>query len=173
MRWRVRTSVERRYGICRTVVLTRRYAIKIPRLRRYRDSRTGAVLGDGSRGLLWRVARGVLANQAEAEWWRHGGERTRSCLCPVLRSWLGGLVNVYPRCAPYEVDTETELRMFRREFRPVPDLEPQPGDNKSENYGVTPDGRVVLLDYDMNWNGCPHDRSGTGLYAPDDAGRLV
>jgi hypothetical protein len=43
--------------------------------------------------------------------------------------------------------------------RPIPELMPQPGDDKPENYGLLY-GRLVILDYDMNYNGCPHDRSG-------------
>lgn len=84
-------------------------------------------------------------------------------LRPVLHSWLGGIVNVYPRCAPYQVSREVEEAMFHRETRALPDLDPWPGDEKPDNYGwlSTPTGRrLVRVDYDMNYNGCPHDRSG-------------
>lgn len=142
-----------RRGITRTVVLTRRYAIKLPSLRRY---------GSGLAGLLWSVSRGILANQSEAEWWHNAMPDQKPMLCPVLHSWIGGIVNIYPRCEPYTVDEVTELAMFTREYRPLPDLDPQPGDVKPDNYGWL-DGRLVVLDYDMNYNGCPHDRSGANL----------
>lgn len=138
-----------RRGITRTVILTRRHAIKLPSLRPY---------GNGLAGLLWSVCRGILANQSEAEWWRNADPDTRTKLCPVLRSWLGGIVNVYPRCEPFGVVPHVEMAMFERTYRPL-DLDPCPGDEKPDNYGWLED-RLVRLDYDMNYNGCPHDRSG-------------
>lgn len=142
--------LELRRGITRTVILTRRHAIKVPSLRSH---------GDGLTGLLWSVCRGVLANQAEAQWWRHAVPDQRPFLCPVLRTWIGGVINVYPRCAPMRVPRGVALAMLRREFRPLPMLMPQPGDNKPDNYGWLGE-RLVVLDYDLNYNGCPHDRSG-------------
>lgn len=139
-----------RRGITRTVWVTKRYAIKFPSLRRY---------GDGLAGLLWSICRGILANQGEAQWWRNAELDQRDMLCPVLHSWLGGIVNVYPRCEPYIVDEETEMAIHRREYTPLPNLRPCPGDTKPDNYGWL-NGRLVVLDYDLNYNGCPHDRSG-------------
>lgn len=150
-----------RRGITRTVLLTKRYAVKLPSLRAH---------GDGLAGLLWSFCRGVLANQAERTWSSYDAWAGK--LCPVLRSWLGGIVNVYPRCEPYEVTPEQEMAMFRRELRPV-DIDPTPGDNKPENYGwLTIAGRrtLVFLDYDINYNGCPHDRSGVFNRLAEDTG---
>lgn len=137
-------------GITRTVLLTSRWAIKVPCLRPY---------GHGLRGRLWGFCRGVLANQSEANWWRNSAPDQKQFLCPVRRSLLGGIVNVYPRCEPYRVSDSTALAMFHRLDFPIPDLVPQLSDNKPENYGWF-NGRPVVLDYDMGWNGCPHDRSG-------------
>ena len=137
MRW----TVIRR-GITRTVLLTRRYAIKIPALR---------TNGDGFSGLLWSLARGVLANQAELAWKEY--EPWQDALCPIVWSSWGGLVVVMPRCEPLEVN---HLGEFEGE---LPKLEPNPGDDKPENYGRL-NGRIVRLDYDMSYNACPHDRSG-------------
>lgn len=140
-------------GITRTVLLAGRWAVKVPSLRRY---------GNGLAGLLWSVCRGVLANQSEAEWWTHAPVQTRAVLCPVRWSLLGGLVNVYPRCEPYQVTAEQEMAMFHRTWRPI-DMDPSPGDEKAANYGWLVDDRgrrLVRIDYDMNFNGCPHDRSG-------------
>ena len=103
MRW----TVIRR-GITRTVLLTRRYAIKIPALR---------TNGDGFSGLLWSLARGVLANQAELAWKEY--EPWQDALCPIVWSSWGGLVVVMPRCEPLEVN---HLGEFEGE---LPKLEPR------------------------------------------------
>jgi hypothetical protein len=143
-----------RRGITRTVIVTRRRAYKLPSLRRY---------GDGLAGLLWSVCRGILANQSEATWWRNSCDGS---LCPVLHSWLGGVVNVYPRCEPW-VPTAAQDRLMRdRLWVPVVSRWPAPGDDKADNFGVL-GGRVVRVDYDMNYNGCPHDRSGFRNAAED------
>lgn len=139
-----------RRGITRTVILTRRHAIKFPSLRPYHE---------GLRGLLWSVCRGILANQSEADWWRHSPVEQKQFLCPVRHSWLGGIINIYPRCYPFEVDRKVEQAMFERTYRPLPGLHPRPSDNKPDNYGWL-GSQLVMLDYDMNYNGCPHDRSG-------------
>lgn len=164
-------------GLTRTVILTPRYAIKIPRLCGW---------GRGLTDIWWTLARGVLANQGEADWWKwvhdgdgHDGDK----FCPVLASHLGGLINIYPRCAPYEVSPETEEAMFERDFRPL-DIVPHPSDCQPANYGWLPDPtaadgrRLVVIDYDMTFNGCPHDLSGArnrlfqdardALYGDDD-----
>jgi hypothetical protein len=140
--------ITKRRGITRTVFITKRYAIKIPSLRSY---------GNGFAGILWSMCRGILANQSEAEWWRHSHD---PAMCPVLHSFFGGIVNVYPRCEPFTCTEEQELAMHSGEWIPVTTKFGRlPGDNKPENFGIL-DDTVVLLDYDMNWNGCPHDRSG-------------
>lgn len=137
-----------RRGITRTVWLVGRWAVKVPSLRPY---------GDGLRGVLWSVCRGVLANQSEAEWSTFAEDRGK--VAPVLRSWFGGVVNVYPRCEVLvavdisgELPTDVALR--------VPELLGAPHmDLKDENLGWL-DGRLVWLDYDRSYNGCLHDRSG-------------
>lgn len=145
-----------RHGLTRTVILTGQYAIKIPRL----WSRDG-----GLAGALWSLARGVLANQGEADWWAwvHDGDGLDGDkFCPVLASHLGGLINIYPRCEAYEVGPEIQMAMFEGTFRPL-DIAPQPSDCKADNYGwLTQDGRrrLVVIDYDMTFNGCRHDVSG-------------
>lgn len=123
-----------RHGITRTVFLTRRYAIKVPSLRGHAEG--------GLRGRLAGLAHGILANQSERQW--HDFEGWAGRAAPVLRSWLGGLVQVYPRCEPLphiidDVYVGDE---------PLPVLEPDPGDDKVDNYGVLA-GRIVRLDYDM------------------------
>lgn len=123
-------NVAVRRGITRTVVLIDRWAIKFPSLRSH---------GDGLRGLLWSVTRGIQANLSEQDW--SGSPGT----CPVLWS-LAGLVSVYPRCAPV--------------FRELSDAEYEstgflgPQDRKPHNLGYL-DGRLVWIDYDQSFNDRP------------------
>lgn len=133
-----------RRGITRTVLVTKRYAIKLPSLRPY---------GEGLAGVLWSFSRGVLANQSERTWWENETPENKAKLCPVLRSHLGGIVQVYPRCEPLPVDEQGEYD------GDLPILVPNPGDDKPGNFGLLA-GRIVRIDYDMSFNGCPHDRSG-------------
>lgn len=123
-----------RYGITRTVILTRRYAVKVPSLR-------GHSVG-GLRGRLYGFACGILANQYELDW--HNFEGWNGQVAPVLKSWLGGLVQVYPRCEPLSVDAADEYTGTL----PLPVLDPDPGDHKADNYGLL-NGRIVRIDYDM------------------------
>lgn len=118
----------RRTGINRTVLLIGRWAVKVPSLR---GGSTGGV-----RGRVHTFARGILANASEYQW--HDFEGWHGKVAPVLHSWLGGLVQVYPRCEPLSDDDRG----------PLPRLEPCPGDVKPDNYGRL-NGRVVRLDYDM------------------------
>lgn len=117
----------RRNGITRTVLLTRRYAVKVPSFRGHCEG--------GARGRLAGFARGLLANQSESLW--HSYEGWAGQVAPVLHSWLGGLVQVYPRCQPVPAG-----------WAEFPSLEPEPGDRKPENFGLL-NGRVVRIDYEM------------------------
>lgn len=116
-----------RRGITRTVILIRRYAIKVPSLR--------PGLHAGLRGRLESFAKGYLANQSEYRWSAY--EPWAGQIAPVRHSWLAGMIQVYPRCEPLPRGSR------------VPRLDPEPGDRKPDNFGVL-DGRVVRLDYDMN-----------------------
>jgi hypothetical protein len=119
-----------RRGVTRTVILTRRHAIKVPSLR-------GASTG-GVRGRLCSLAAGIQANESEYTW--HTYEPWAGQVAPVLRSWLGGIVQVYPRCEPLAEDVADAA---------LPVLDPEPGDRKADNFGLL-DGRIVRLDYAMH-----------------------
>jgi hypothetical protein len=83
----------------------------------------------------------LLANQSEAVW--HSYEAWVGKVAPVRWSLLGGLVNVYPRCAPLdELGEPGGLEL------PLPRLDPCPGDIKVDNYGRL-GGRIVRVDNDM------------------------
>lgn len=115
-------------GITRTVLLTKNYAIKFPRLRSH---------GEGFRGLLWQICRGILANQSELEWSNYSDE-----LCPVLYS-MAGIINVYPRV---RVATSEE---FCKNYKKMKFK--TPSDKKSSNFGWYKN-KFVWIDYDMGWN---------------------
>jgi len=120
----VRLSVNRR-GVTRTVVLTRRYAIKVPSLR------GGSLGGRSPRGVMRSIVWGIDANLSEIEW------STSPGVCPVLWSWCG-LVNVYRRCEPVTHEpTEAEYDAIGLLHD---------GDRKPENLGWL-DGRLVWVDY--------------------------
>lgn len=120
-----------RRGVCRWVLLIDRYAIKVPRC----DS-------------LWGFSRGLQANLSEREWSGMAG------VAPVVWS-LFGLVNVYPRCEPL-LPADAPLDEDWDAYDEV-----APGfyatDKKPENLGLLK-GRVVWIDYDTSFNGCPHER---------------
>lgn len=128
--------ITRRYGIARTVFLIGRWAVKVPRLRQ-------------SSNPMWTIPRALLANQSERDWSGVTG------VCPVLHSWLGGLINIYPRAESWPDDS------------PDPDYDQigeawLPRDRKRSNVGLL-NGEPVWLDYDGSWNGCPHSRNVAGL----------
>lgn len=136
-------------GVSRSVLIVGRWAIKVPTTRPY-----------GRRGdRLWAWTRGVQANKSELDWSEVDG------VAPVLHSWLGGIVQVYPRCAP-AVGEEFEWLDHPNDprWRGIGDTILPNGDRKRSNVGVL-NGRLVWIDYDTSWNGCPHDR---WVYAGDE-----
>lgn len=128
--------IEVHRGICRTVFLVGRWAIKVPSTRPY-----------GRRGdRLWAWSRGVLANQSERAWQVDG-------VAPVLHSILGGIVQVYPRCSPAPIESWMHDRDDPRWVQ-ISGILPAI-DRKPQNLGLLGD-RLVWVDYDTSWNGCPH-----------------
>lgn len=127
-------GVEVHRGITRTVFVAGRWAVKFPSLRAY---------GDGARGVVWSVTRGIQANLSEVAWSGSPG------VCPVLWS-LAGLVNVYPRAdrLPDGAHIDWDAIGF---LGPV--------DRKEPNVGRLA-GTVVMIDFDMSWNDCRCDRAG-------------
>lgn len=123
-------------GSTRFVLLTKKYAIKLPRM-----------------NYGWRkFCEGLLANMQEYDVWRWNKS---DLLCPVLRCF-GGFISIMPRC---DVDRhESEIR----NSPPVKDIieaEQEQnirykkwidagygGDDKCDNYGYL-NGRLVKIDY--------------------------
>lgn len=112
-------------GVSRTVILTRRWAIKVPSFRR---SVTGGGLGSRLRSFAW----GVAANHQELDW------RGQPGFCPIKASWLG-IVQIYPRC------DEVDHKPTKKEFRAITGMG-FPSDYKRENVGLL-DGQLVWVDY--------------------------
>ena len=95
---------------------------------------------------VWSFVRGLAANISEAQWSEFSNTTyDRPQVCPVLKSWFGGLINVYPRAV---VASESGLDDL------YDDLEfKTPTDVHIGNLGYW-NGHFVWLDYDMNWNDC-------------------
>ena len=136
-----------RRGVTRTVFLVWHWAIKVPAFRPIGGRH-------GIRGRVAGFATGYLANLSEQTWssyrpWSEG-------VAPVLRSWLWGVIQVYPRCDPvdqtdwvYDGDPIAIDSGWRYKGKvPLPVLYPEPGDFKADNFGWL-DGRIVRVDYSM------------------------
>lgn len=102
------------------MIITDRYAFKIPRLHSW----------------YWFI-RGCMANYSE-QTWSHWTESSTVPPNPVLHSLPGGLLNIYRTATPYPPDGPITPEMFGM-F----------GDAKHDNLGYV-DGRLVLLDYDCS-----------------------
>lgn len=141
-----------RHGITRTVLLAGPWAIKVPSLRAY---------GEGARGVLWSFSRGIQANHSESEWSGYLNDAPEPVVCPVRWSLLGGLINVYPRCSPIPLrpDGEPAIPLPPRDRLPL-------GDDKPSNFGLL-NGQPVWIDYDVSYNGCPHDPGGVARKLAD------
>jgi hypothetical protein len=112
-------------GITRTVILTKRYAIKFPAIR------------NGWRMFLY----GLLSNTDEQ---RFTCLADQFKLCPTIFSLPGGWMNVQPRCQPL---TDDEWSTIAHLWEPgVSDWCGMSCDFKRDNFG-TLDGEIILLDY--------------------------
>lgn len=143
-----------RRGLTRTVLITKKYAIKVPRWKSMGVNSKNFYNRASIEDRLHWWTRGYQANASEKAW----SAADPKALCPVIKSYLFGIINVYPRAQSAEdVVTAGE----------IPDIYPQPrwrfpGDQKVSNVGVL-NGRLVWIDYDMSFNGCVHDKSGVRL----------
>lgn len=128
--------IQVRRGVTRTVFLTKKYAIKVPR--RYKCKGHKA----------WTFIRGWSANMSEVDWTGYGMTAfNKPQVCPVIKSFLWNLINVYPRAEVCTVSYEQLDGLYDTlEFK-------TPSDVKSGNFGWYK-GHFVWLDYDMNWNDC-------------------
>lgn len=112
-----------RYGVTREVILTRRYAIKVPRL-----------------SFGWRnFLHGLLGNMQEAAFSAAGWPE----LCPVEFSIPGGWLLVMRRAEPLS-DADWE-RFDAMSFRETEDYI-VPVEAKQDSFGWL-DGRIVAVDY--------------------------
>lgn len=113
-------------GVTRFVVLTPRYAIKVPRFWHYGHFR-------------WEMfLHGLLGNMQEREFARAGWPE----LCPVLWSLPGGWLLVMPRCEP--LDAELTPEQYEA-FTHRPDYH-VPAEHKADSFGYL-NGRLVAIDY--------------------------
>ena len=111
-------------GATRTVFLTRRYALKVPRL------------------IEWRLfLYGLLANMQERKFWRH---LRHEKLCPVLWSVPGGWLVVMPRVV--SLTCEEFADVDHATFVQLDDIGVIPVEDKQDSFGWY-EGRMVAVDY--------------------------
>jgi hypothetical protein len=115
-----------RQGITRTVILTKRYAIKLPALRH------------GWAKFLY----GLLSNIDEA---RFACMANEFALCPTIFAMPGGWLNIQPRCQTLS-DAEWRLIAWIERDDKRDTWQGMSCDFKRDNFG-TLNGRIVLLDY--------------------------
>lgn len=118
-----------RHGCSRTVLISARYALKLP------------TLHQGWRAFLW----GLLDNMGEREIWRYWPEARVKC-APVLASSRLGLFVVMPRCLPLEDEHWALTREEHDGWRTVGDNYRVPVEYKRGSHGLL-NGRIVALDY--------------------------
>lgn len=113
-------------GSTRTVILTKKYAIKIARFWHV------------SKGHRWKMfLRGILANIDEKFWWNCAYKKEK--LCPVLWKSPLGTILVMRRA-----ESLKEFEYDKEAFKLI--FENLPLDNKIENFGKIKN-KVVLVDY--------------------------
>lgn len=122
-----------RRGVTRVAFLVGPWVVKVPSARSH---------GEGLRGVLWGLARGVVANQSEWEWSNYEDVRG---VCKARSSLIGGLVNVYPRALAIPRGRVVD-------FTAIPYLGPT--DPSNGNVGIL-NGEYVWVDFDRNWNDGP------------------
>jgi hypothetical protein len=129
-----------RRGMTRTVFITKRYAIKVPRIYNAKGYR------------VWNFLRGWLANQSEADFseYASSGGYSKPQVAPVIKSYLYNLINVYPRAEVEYVEAKLDDLYDELEFK-------TPSDIHVGNLGYYR-GNPVWLDYDQNWNDCKRCR---------------
>ena len=118
-----------RNGITRTVILTKRHAIKFPTIR----------YGWG------KFLYGLLSNIDEA---RFAPLSDHFKLCPTIYSAPGGWMNIQPRCQPLTDDEwhSVELQSDAYSEHGQHTWQGMNCDFKRDNFG-TLNGSIILLDY--------------------------
>ncbi len=109
-------------GATRVVILTKKYAFKIPTFATYT-----------------RFLHGLLANVQEVEWSKTGYPE----LCPVCVSLPLGLLVVMPRCEPL---TDEQYAAFDPEQWIDRENYILPVEAKQDSFGIL-NGRIVAVDY--------------------------
>jgi hypothetical protein len=111
-------------GISREVILTRRWALKFPKVRY------------GWRYFLF----GLLANMSEIRMWKTCPEEWRTSLCPINLSIPGGFLVIMPRCAaPGKISTMDHQKISKQGMIPI--------EFKEDSFGRMMDGSLVAVDY--------------------------
>jgi len=129
-------KIEYKHGCTRFVVLTKKYAIKIPQFK-----------------YEWKhFLLGLLANMQEVAFNTMKDER----LCPVIFHLWGGWLVVMPRCAPISEECFFDIDVTRFWPNKDEDYHPDntceranynvPVENKQDSFGYY-NGKIVAIDY--------------------------
>jgi len=116
------------HGVTRTVILTKKYAIKLP------------ALHYGWKNTLW----GLLANMQEASFSSLVKE-SEGKLCPVLFNIPGGWMTIQPRCEPMEFQEFLEFYSELKNWKQLDNFD-IPCEDKHDSFGRL-NGKIVCFDY--------------------------
>jgi len=117
------------HGITRLVILTDKYAIKIPKPRVWNHFLRG-LLASMEERLIWEIA--CIDDKVNNHLWD-----CKEHLCPVVWCSWGGWILVMKRAEELDPDEHWEK---------IQVLEKLCGDHKRDNYGKI-DGKLVMFDY--------------------------
>lgn len=124
-----------RRGVTRTVLITKHYAIKVPRIYNSKGYR------------IWSFLRGWLANESEANFSEYAlTAYGKPQVVPVIKSYFHNLINIYPRAEVETDESKLDELYDEIEFK-------TPSDIHIGNLGYY-NGNPVWIDYDQNWNDC-------------------
>lgn len=117
-----------KFGCTRYVILTKKYAVKIPQFR-----------------YSWRLfLLGLLANMQEKLLWTTKDDR----LCPILFSITGGWIIIMPRCKPINRQEffDLDIKRFWTENIENNNEWYVPVENKEDSFGWHNE-KIVAIDY--------------------------
>lgn len=110
-------------GTTRVVYLIGGYAIKIPRINRWKS-----------------FLRGILANMDERMWYKHSPVDWKNKMCPSLLCLFGGFILICKRATPITQTIWDNGTIKKEDFYPIP------MDYKAINFGWYK-SEIVLIDY--------------------------
>lgn len=118
-------------GRTRMVFLVGDYAIKVPYVKCWM-------------GFLW----GCISNITEWDEHERASQRQKKFLCPLLWTSPWHIVNVFRRCSPLPPKAQER---FRRRWWLKKKCLDYPCEGKVDCFGISPEGRLVVVDYGQSY----------------------